>query len=109
MTQFTVLNGGSKLLIRVWSPFCSNWNYHQVCMGGVSVRITKMISLRVKASLMNKGKVRSIAFGLVSVPGSFGVDGSNRCTRGWVCGSKIDLTCTSRGNSPRFRVDVRCS
>ena len=42
MGLFTILNGGSKLLIRVWSPFCSNWNCHQVCMGGVSVGITKM-------------------------------------------------------------------
>ena len=39
--------------------------------GGVSMRITKIIQLRVKASLMNKRRARSGAFGLlVSVPGS---------------------------------------
>ena len=41
----TVLNGGSNLFVRLWSPSCSNWNYHQVHMGGVTVRITKIILL----------------------------------------------------------------
>ena len=67
IAQFAVLNGTSKLLIRVWSPFC----YYHVGAGGVSMRIiTKTIRLRVRASLMNKGRARSGAFGLVSAPGS---------------------------------------
>ena len=64
-----------------------------MCTGGVNVRITKMIWLRVKLSLRNKVKVRREAFGLVSVSGFLRykaiVDGSNRCTRDWVCGLSI--------------------
>ena len=64
-----------------------------MCTGGVNVRITKMIWLRVKLSLRNKVKVRREAFGLVSVSGFLGykaiVDGSNRCTRDCVCGLSI--------------------
>ena len=48
MALFTVPNGSSKLLIRFWNPFCSNLNDYQVCAGGVNVRATKMIRLRVR-------------------------------------------------------------
>ena len=42
-----------------------------MCTGVVSMGITKIIRLRVRARLMNKGRTRSGAFGLfVSVPGS---------------------------------------
>ena len=69
MTLFTVLNDTSELLARVWSPFCDNWSYCQVCAGGVRLGMIAIIRLRARASLMNKGRPRSGAFDLlVSAP-----------------------------------------
>ena len=65
-----MLNGGPKLLSRVCDPFYSNWNYYHVCTSGVIVSITKMILLKVSEDLRNKGRERSGAFALMSVPGS---------------------------------------